>query len=139
MLRCHFQTTAYVAANQFFGVLFGGLVYFFIFALMQENVVSDTAADKTFLDSRQGVDAVVNIQNLTVVGIQVGKNLRINARGAFAFFANGMILTAHAIHVARRATQVGQIAFEIGHGYDLLYLFQYALFASANNKFSLMS
>ena len=73
-----------------------------------------------------------------MVGIEVGAYLRVYARWTFAFLASLFIASAHAIHVCRRATKVGEIALEVVHPNYLSDLTQDALLRAACDELSLM-
>ena len=73
-----------------------------------------------------------------MVAVQVGAHLRVNTRGATALAAGFQLAAVHAIHVGRRAAQVGQVAFETGHLLDLLYLPQDAGFRPIHDKLALV-
>ena len=82
---------------------------------------------------------MVDIQQRTVVGIEVGADFGMDAGGTLALLAAGLILALHAVHVGTRSTQIAQIAFEIGHLYDLLHFAENALLTPVDDKLALMS
>ena len=138
MLRSHLQSSADVAGDEFAGVFLCGSVGGLVLTLVQQKVVAHAAANETFLDAWQGIDGVVDVEQLGVVGVEVGAYLGMYAAGAAAFLAGTEVASVHAIHVGTGATEVAEIAFEVGHLGDLLYLFQYALLRATGNELALM-
>ena len=59
MLLCHFQSTANVVFYKFLGVFCSVIIQLCIAGLMKQHVVSDTAANETFLYSAHGVHTSV--------------------------------------------------------------------------------
>ena len=70
--------------------------------------------------------------------MEIGAYGGVDTRRTFATFAQRTILSAHLIHIGRRAAQVGKIAFEVGHLDDLLHFAQNAFLRSAHDELSLM-
>ena len=70
--------------------------------------------------------------------IQVGAYLGVDARRAFAFPADGLIPSLHAVHIGRRASQIAQITLEVWQLRDGFHLFQNALLAAAYDEFALV-
>src|SRR3712207_3906862 len=138
MFGSHFQTSAYVAGNQLARVFGCAAVRFGIFTLMKQQVVTHAASDERLLDSRQSVYRLVDIEQRTVVGIQVRTNLRMYARRTLALPAYGFVASFHAVHVGRRTSQIAQVTFEVGQLCHFPHLFQDRLFAAAHNKLALM-
>lgn len=110
-----------MAGNQFACVGRRTLVYRRILAFVQQQVVSYPTADEALLDTGQGIYGMVDVQQRTMVGIQVRAYLRVDARRALAALAEGLVFSVHAVHVGRRSTQVTQVAFEIRHFRDGFY------------------
>lgn len=102
----HLQSSADMFGDEFAGILHGSLVAFFVFAMMQNEVVAHTAADETLLDAGNSIDATVDIQQGSMVGIEIGTNLRVDATGSFALLARIQIASSHAIHIGRRSAKV---------------------------------
>ena len=138
VLGCHLQSSAHMAGDEFARVLPRRLVGFLVFALMQQEVIAHAAADKALLHARQGIDGMIDIEQLGVVGVEVGADLRMDAGGSFAAFADFQVATLHAIHIGRRATEVGDISLEAFHLGDLPGLFEDALLGPAYHKLALM-
>ena len=82
---------------------------------------------------------MVDVEQPAVVGVEVGADLRMDARGACALLAGLFVLPFHPIHVGRWSAEVAKVAFEVGHLRDLFHLPEYALLASAGNELALMS
>ena len=110
----------------------------FVFGVVQEKVVAHPASDVTPLDARHGVHGLVECGQSPVVCVQIRADYGVYARWTLTFFAGFQVFTFHAVHVGRRASQVGQISLETGHFGDLLHFFQYAFLAAAHDELSLM-
>ena len=67
---------------------------------------------------------MIYFEKFGMVGVEVGAYFRINARRSFAFLAYSLVTSRHTIHIGRRASEVGKIAFEVGHIYHLARFFQ---------------
>ena len=138
VLRSNLQPTAYVARNQFTGVFGIHLVDTCVLCIMQKQVVTHPAADIAPLDARQSVYGMVNVQQSRVVGIQVRAYFRMDARRTLAPLARLQVFPLHAVHVGRRAAQVGKITLEIGHFRDLPDFFENTFLAAVNDELALM-
>ena len=138
MLGSHLQSSADVARYQFAGVALGGRAQTFVFVGMEQQVVAHTAADKALFDARQGIHGLVDVDERLVVGIQIGADGRVDARGPLALFAEVLVAAAHPVHIGRGAAQVAQVALEIGHGRDGAYLLEDAFGRAAHDKFPLV-
>ena len=138
MFRRHFQPSAHVAHYQLACVFGRTAVGSRILALVQQQVVTHTASDEAFLDARQCVYGVVDVEQRTVVRVQVRTDFRMDTRRTSAFAAKRLVLPSHAVHIGRRPSQIAQITLEVGHPGDGLYLFQDAFLAPADDEFSLM-
>ena len=138
MFRCHLQSARHVAQDEFARIVVGRLAQRLVLIRMQEKVVSHAAADEALLDAREGINGAVDVENRTVVGIEVGAHRWRDARRPFAAGAERLVFPVHHIHVGRRSAEVREIALEIGHGNDLLHLAQDALFRAAHDEFALM-
>ena len=55
-------------------------------------------ANEGLLDAGQGIYGMIDVEQRTVVRIQVGAYLGVDARRAFAFPADGLIPSLHAVH-----------------------------------------
>ena len=122
VLGRHLQASADVAGDEFAGVFAGALVHLRILALMEQEVVAHSAADERLLDTGQGVDGVVDVEQRAVVGVQVGTHLGMDARGPLALLAQVEVGALHAVHVGAGAAQVAQVALEVGQLHDGLHL-----------------
>lgn len=124
MLWCHLQSSADMTGNQFAGIFLCRSVGGIVFALIQQQVVAHTTADKAFLDARQCIHGTVDFQEARVVGVKIRAYLRMDATGAFAFFAGVDVAPVHPVHVCRWSSQVGEIAFEVVHLHHLSHFLQ---------------
>ena len=105
---------------------------------MEQQVVAHTATDEALLDAGQSVDSVIYLEQLRVVGVEVGAHLRMDARRALADGTGFRVVAVHAVHVSRRTAEVGEVALEVGHLYHLLHLLHDAALRSACNELALM-
>ena len=119
----HLQTSAHMVAYQLTGVFHSSLVASLILTAMQQQIVAHATPDKAFLDTLDGIDGMVDIQQFLMVGVEVWADLRMNTTGTLAFLTSIEIFTVHAIHIGRGSTKVGKVAFEVWHLYHLPYLF----------------
>ena len=94
------------AANQFAGVLACRPVQVLVLPVVQKHVIPHTAAYVTTLYARHGVYGTVDVQERTVVAVQVGAYLRMYARGAAALLAGLQVLALHHVHVCAGSSQV---------------------------------
>ena len=69
VLGSHFETPADMTADEFAGVLGGGLVAMLVGASVQEQVVAHATADETLLDLRQGINGLIHLEQGRVVGM----------------------------------------------------------------------
>ena len=98
------------------------LINIYIACVMQNEVVADTTSDEALLDSFDRIYSVIDVEQGTVVGIQVGADLRVDARGFLASLANLEVLSVHAVHIGTWTSQVADVTAEVGHRYNLSYL-----------------
>ena len=138
MFGGHLEATADVAGDKLAGIFAGTLVHLGVLALVEQQVVAHTATDKRLLDARQGVYGMINVEQRAMVGVQVGADARVDARGTFALLAQFEVRALHAVHVGTWAAQVAQITFEVGQFHDGFYFAQNAFLASAHDEFPLM-
>lgn len=103
-----------------------------------EQVVADAAADKGLFDAFHRADLFVKRQQRTVVVVQIGAHLRMQARRAAAFAAQLPVASAHAVHVGRRGAHVRQITFEVRHPGHALHLCEDGTFAARVDELALM-
>ena len=99
MFRSHLQSSADMAGDEFTGIIHGCLVGSVVLTSVQQQVVTHTAADKAFLDFWQGIDGMVDLQQLGVVGVEVRANLWMDTTGSFALFADVQVVSMHAVHI----------------------------------------
>ena len=128
VLRCYFQAAGDVPCDEFASIEFGSAVDVLVLRAMQQQVITHTATDEALLDARQCINGSINVEQRSVVGVQIFANGRMNARGTFAALAQAFVASLHAIHIGRRAAEVAEITFEVGHVGDLLHFAQDALF-----------
>ena len=125
-------------ANELAGIFLRTFVSVRVLALVQQQVIAYTAANEGLLDAGQGIYGMIDVEQRTVVRIQVGAYLGVDARRAFAFPADGLIPSLHAVHIGRRASQIAQITLEVWQLRDGFHLFQNALLAAAYDEFALV-
>ena len=123
MFGSHLQTSADMAGDELSGVFPGCSVGSLVLALVQQQVVAHTTADEALLNAGKGIDGMVDIEQLGVVGIEVGAYLRMDTAGALALLAGIEVATVHTVHVGRRTSEIAEIAFEVRHLDNLLHLF----------------
>ena len=138
VLGSHLEPSADVAGNEFAGILAGMAVDGFVAVVVQQQVVAHAAAYERLLDAGQGIDRSVEVEQGLVVGVQVGADGRVDARGAAALLAEVEVASVHAVHVGAGASQVAQVAFEVGHLGDGLHLLQDAFAAAAHDELALV-
>ena len=97
----HFKTPTHVISYQFLGIFHRCIIHFLVFALVEQQVVAYTTADKTFLYLRQSVHGAIYFDEFRVVGVEVWAYFGIDARRPFAHFARFFVAPSHAIHVGR--------------------------------------
>ena len=99
-----------------------GVVQGFVAAVVQQQVVAYAASDEALLDAGQGVDGAVDVEQRTVVGVEIGTHGGVDTRGAPAAAAALRVASVHPVHVGRRPPEVRQVALEVGHLGDGLHL-----------------
>lgn len=134
----HFQSAADVPCDEFACIGLRSSVGGLVLAVIKEQVVAHAASDEALLDSRQGVDGMINVEQLAVVGIKVGADLRMDATGSLAAFAGVEVTAVHAVHVGRRPAKVAEIAFEAWQLHDLLHFAQDAGLRPADDELALV-
>ena len=72
MLRCYLQATADMAGNEFAGIFLRTFVSVRVLALVQQQVIAYTAANEGLLEAGQGIYGMIDVEQRTVVRIQVG-------------------------------------------------------------------
>ena len=103
-----------------------------------EQVVADTAADKSLLDPLDRPHFGIEIEQRTMVVIEVGAHLRMQARRTAAFAAQLPVAAAHAVHVGRRRSDVRKVTPEIGHAGHPLYFAKDGFFAARSDELALV-
>ena len=138
VLRSNLQPTAYMACDEFPGIFFSGPVGFLVIRMVEQEVVSYPAANETLLHSRQRIYSVVEVKQFPMVGVKVRTNLGMYAAGPLTFLADAEVSAVHTVHVCRRAAEVREVTFEVGHLCYLSHLFYDALFRTACDEFPLV-
>ena len=138
MLGSHLQSAADMPCDEFPGIVHGGTVGLFILAVMQDEVVTHPTANETLLDAGQCVDGAVDVEQGTVVGIQVRTNLRMDTAGSLAFLTRLDVTSFHAVHIGRGTAEVREITFEVRHLHHLPDFPQDTLLGAAGNELTLM-
>ena len=138
MFRRNLQTTRHMVAYQLLGIAHVGLLEFAILSLVQNEVIAHATAYERFLDLGQSIDSLVDLEQRTMVGIEVRTDTRCKTRRFLALLANRQVLAPHLIHIGRRTAQVAYVTLEIGHLHHLLHLAQYRLLRTAGDELALM-
>lgn len=115
---------------QFLVVLGIGFVYLGVTTAVHRQVVAHSAANERLLHLWQRIHAVVDVEQRTMVVVEVGARLGVKARGTGAALASLQVVTVHGVHVGAGTTQVADVAFEILHLGHLLHLTHYRLLAA---------
>ena len=71
MFRSHLQASAHMLGNEFAGIFLRAAVDGRILALVKQEIVAHTAADETLLDARYGIYSMIDVEQRTVICIQV--------------------------------------------------------------------
>ena len=119
-------------------IVASGFIQFGILVRVQEQVIAHATPDERLLDARQGIHGPVNVEQRTMVGIQIGTYGRMDAGGTFALVAQVFVPPFHAVHICTGAAQIAQIALEIGKLLDGLHLAQDAFLGAADDELALM-
>ena len=138
MFRCDFQAAGNVSGNQLLRIGLSCLFQVRILILVQQQVVTDPAADERTLDTGQLIHGFVQFQQGGMVGIQIGTDGWRNARGFLAMGTDRPVFSLHTVHIGRRTAQIAQIAFEAGHLSDLLHFAQDGGLATGSDEFALV-
>ena len=127
---CNLQASTHMLHNQFAGVFSIGSVYLFVASIVQQQIVAHTATNKTLLYVRKGIYRTIDVEQSTMVSVQIPAHIRMNARRAFALVADVEVLAMHGIHVGTRSSQITQIPLEIRHLNDGIHFFQNTFLAA---------
>jgi len=138
VLRCHLQSSAYMTGDKLPCVFLGRTVGLLVLAAVEKQVIAHTAAYEAALDARHGVYGVVDVEQSTVIGVEVRTDLRMDTTGTTAFLTSIEVAAVHTIHIGRGSAEVGEVALEVGHRDHLTNLFHNTLFRSAGDKLALM-
>ena len=92
--------------NEFAGIFLRAAVDGWILAFVKQKVVTHTAADETLLDARYGIYSMIDVEQRTVICIQVWTYLRIDTRRTLALAALVLVIPMHGIHIGTRSAQV---------------------------------
>ena len=93
-------------------------IYLRIAGRMHRKVVAHAAAYEGFLHLREGIDGMVNRKQCGVIGIEIRAHLGMEAAGPHTPPAHIGALASKGIHVGRRTSEIGDVAFEIRHCSD---------------------
>ena len=138
MFGSHLQASADVSADEFARIFHSSTVGCLVLAAVEQEIVAHATSYEALLDTRQGVDSAVDLKQSRVVGIEVGAYLRMDAAGTLAAFAGIEVAPVHAVHVGRRASEVGEIALEVRHLDDLFHFLDDALLGATGDELPLM-
>ena len=95
-----------MATDELTGIIAGSLVRLLVARAVQQQVVAHTAADEALLDTGQGIDRMVDVEQLRMVGIQIGADTRMDARRTLALGTGVLVFAVHAIHIGRWSAEV---------------------------------
>lgn len=115
MLGSHLKTTADMAGDKLLVVAAVDGIFLRIAGRMHRKVIAHAAAYKGFLHLREGIDGVVNRKQRGMVGVEIGTHLGMEAAGPHTPAAHIRAFASEGIHVGRRASEIGDIAFEVRH------------------------
>ena len=138
LLGSYLEASAHVLGNEFAGVFLRASVDGRVLAFVKQEVVTHPTTDEALLDARKRIDGMIDVEQRAMVGVEVRAHLGMDARGALALAALVRVVSAHGIHVGTRASQVGEVALEVGHfgnGFDFA---QDTFLASAHDELALM-
>lgn len=95
MFGGNFQTTTYMVGNQLLIVASRSCIDFRTARLVHRQVISHAAPDKGFLDSGKGVDGMVDVEQRTVVIVEVGARLRMETARSETFGTDVLVASTH--------------------------------------------
>ena len=99
VLGSHLEASADMAGDEFASIFLSGTVSMLVFAVIEQQIVAYAAADETLLYFGHGIYSMVDVQQLGVVGVEVGTYLRMDTAGALALLTNIGVAAMHAVHV----------------------------------------
>ena len=103
-----------------------------------EEVASDSTADIEVLHAFDGSGLAIEVDQWLMVALQIATTGGMDAAIACATAAQLLVATVHAVHIGRRATQVGQHSIEpFGRGHHS-HLVEDGLLASRHHLLALM-
>ena len=138
MFRSYFHASTHMLGYQFAGILGSAAVHVRVFAFILQQVITYTASDETVLYARQSIYRMIDVEQWTVVCIQVRAYFGMDARWALAAPAFSLVPSLHGIHIGAGTAQVAQISFEVGHPGDGFHLAEDTILASADDEFPLV-
>ena len=92
--------------DQFLSILAIDAINAFVACIVKQQVVAYARTNETLLDTWQGIDRPIDVEQSRMVGVEIGANLGMDARGAFALVAKVEFLPMHGIHIGRRTSEV---------------------------------
>ena len=138
VLGSNFQSSAHVVRDEFLRIFSCRTVQRFVLVVVEQKVVSYTTSDETLLHARHFVHSPIDVEQGTMVAVQVGTDARMDARRSLALSTQVLVLASHLIHIRRRTTKVADVTAEVGHLGDGLYLPEYALLRTTCDELTLM-
>ena len=81
---------------------------------------------------------MVDIQQGTVVRIEVRTYLRMDTAGTLAFLTSLDVTSFHAVHIGRRSSEVREVPFEVGHLHYLFDFLENTLLRTTGNELALV-
>ena len=95
----HLKASADVPRDELARVVGGSAVEGFVAPVVEQQVVAHAAADVAVFDAGQGIYGTVDIEQRTVVAIEVGTDGGMDTRGPAALTARVEVLAPHGVHV----------------------------------------
>ena len=138
VLRCYLEASADVARDEFACVVGCGAVEGFVLPVVEQQVVAHAASDEALLDIGQGIDSAIDVEQGTMVAVEVGADLRVYARRTVATLAGFRVLASHSVHVRRGTAEVGKVATEAWQLGDGLHFAQDAFLGAAHDGLALV-
>ena len=124
--------------DELFVELYIDFVNFLVAGFVHRQVVAHTTANKRFFHLWQGIDSMIDVEQLCMAGVEVAARLGKQARRARTTLATLKVSPMHAIHVGTWPPQVANVALEIFHLHHLFHFAHNRLFTSRGNELALM-
>ena len=136
MFWSHLHSAGSVVKNQSLEVRLGSLVHKAF--LIEEQIVTDPAADVGMAYSRHGIDLPVQLKHLFVRAVHIRTRSRKQTGFPAAFVAKVRVLATHHIHIGRRGPEIGDIPRKAWHLGQFPNLSDYGLLRTGLDELTLM-